>query len=283
MNRYPPGSYVLVFDTEQYSGSFERELVAYVTGCSGECGVGAEEAAQALEDLPPRVVEWLDDHVLHLPDEHGCCRPASVWPTPGWFNDGHGNHHRDSVDEAVVLARRRASIEAYAETVRAIYQHLPDRGEGRAREHLAKADEPLHRHPAYQSVAVALDARLDGTFEALLRGRAQMFCAREGVELIGHRLLKAGPQIFVAASSIRPVTPQEQRLHCEAEIETFGPVELADKEGSGLFIRASHDSRTVAKVDPPGLLDAVRRMAAANEGFRLGLFQLAVDLFQDGK
>lgn len=286
----PPSSYVLVFDTEQYSGNFERQLVAYVTGCSGECGVGAEEASMALADLPSEVVEWLDNHVLHLPDDHGCCRPASIWPTPGWFNDGRGNHHRDGEDEAVVLEQRRASIEASAEQARSLYLHLGEVADQKFSEELAKADAPLRRYPAYQSVSIVLDERPDGVLEALLRGRAQVFCSREGITLTGHRLLRVGPQLFVAASSTPPVLPQEQQLHYETNLvpggkafETFGPIELADSQGSGLFVRGTSNSRTVVGIDPPGLLNAVLRMASVNEAFRLGLFELVTKIFKDGR
>lgn len=36
--------YILVADTNQYAGNFERELCAYITGQYGECSVGADIA-----------------------------------------------------------------------------------------------------------------------------------------------------------------------------------------------------------------------------------------------
>ena len=41
----------LIVDTENYAGNFERELVAYATGCYGDCGVGDGEAEDAREDM----------------------------------------------------------------------------------------------------------------------------------------------------------------------------------------------------------------------------------------
>jgi hypothetical protein len=43
--------YIFVVDTEEYAGNFEREMCAYATGMTGECGVGYEGAKQYAEDM----------------------------------------------------------------------------------------------------------------------------------------------------------------------------------------------------------------------------------------
>jgi hypothetical protein len=85
---------VIIIDTTAYAGNFERELVAYVTGQVGECNVGYEAAQAAASELPPEVLTWFENHVEHTADEHGCLRPASLAPTPGWYNNGMGAHRR---------------------------------------------------------------------------------------------------------------------------------------------------------------------------------------------
>ena len=72
--------HVLVIDTDQYSGSFEREMVAFMTGQIGDCGVGDEEAATFVKEHPDMDLE---DVVSSQVDEIGCWRPATIWPSPG--------------------------------------------------------------------------------------------------------------------------------------------------------------------------------------------------------
>lgn len=72
--------YVLVIDTDQYAGSFEREMVAFMTGQVGDCDVGQEEANKFAEEFPDMDLE---DTIGREADEIGCSRPASAWPSPG--------------------------------------------------------------------------------------------------------------------------------------------------------------------------------------------------------
>ena len=83
--------YHLIVDTENYSGSFERELVAYATGCFGECGVGDCLAEESRDEMTHHA--WWEKHmVMQEDDEYGAdmMRPASIHPTPGWVNNGRG-------------------------------------------------------------------------------------------------------------------------------------------------------------------------------------------------
>lgn len=283
-----PGSYVLVFHTEQYSGNFERPLVAYVTGRVGECEVGSDEARIARRDLPVEHRLWLEEHVRLLPDDHGCHRPVFLWPTPGWFNDGWGHNYRVGEDKTFVLERRNLSIQSNAESARQAYKDK-EHGEREAQRLLERQKEPLRRHPAYQSVAVAFDERPGDVLEALLRERAQEFCSDEGVTLTGHELLRSGPQIFVAASSVKPALEREQEVHLVTQIsgkafETFGPIELNGKRGElGIYVRGEPDGKTVYGIIPAGLLGAVRKLAGVNESFKLGLFELVSEIFGGAK
>jgi hypothetical protein len=81
--------FVFVIDTDAYAGNFEREMTAFLTGAVGDCGVGDEEAVlfQSAGMYKP-----LRDKTQYEPDEHGCCRPTSIWPTPNRWNNGNGKH-----------------------------------------------------------------------------------------------------------------------------------------------------------------------------------------------
>jgi hypothetical protein len=35
-----------------------------------------------------------DDIIMQVADDHGCYRPVSAWPTPGWGNSGMGKHEK---------------------------------------------------------------------------------------------------------------------------------------------------------------------------------------------
>ena len=75
--------YIFVVDTDHYAGNFERPMTAYVTGCVGECGVGQKEAEMFMDAVPSSLGKRIDDIIESVPDDHGCCRPASIYPTPG--------------------------------------------------------------------------------------------------------------------------------------------------------------------------------------------------------
>lgn len=79
--------YILCIDTDQYSGNFEREMCAYATGRVGECGVGDKEARVYFEETGK--TEGIEE-IIEKPDDHGCCRPCEIQPTPGWTNNGYG-------------------------------------------------------------------------------------------------------------------------------------------------------------------------------------------------
>lgn len=83
--------YKFIIDTDSYSGNFERELVAYCTGLVGDCGVGEEEAAEVPEDIIEMFSECIE---FASDDDDSCLRPASIEPTPGFYNDGNGNHYK---------------------------------------------------------------------------------------------------------------------------------------------------------------------------------------------
>lgn len=86
--------YLFVIDTLEYAGNFDRQLTAWCTGVVGECEFGKEYAFAFTAAFPQSLIP---ERVLSLPDTHGCHRPCVPYPTPGWSNDGHGNHFFDTV------------------------------------------------------------------------------------------------------------------------------------------------------------------------------------------
>jgi hypothetical protein len=137
---WPRDEKAIIIDTEQYAGNFEREMVAFITAQTGDCGVGKESQALAEEELPEEALEWFESNVMMMADEHGCFRPASIAPTPGWYNDGHGKHYPDSEKAA-------------------------DLWEGK-------------KHPAYQSVEFVVAEWPPENVMNIISSRAKVFCQR---------------------------------------------------------------------------------------------------------
>jgi hypothetical protein len=186
--------WLFVIDTEDYSGNFERELCAYITGRVGECGVGDDMA----EIFKKEVGDALEG-VIEETDEHGCSRPTSIYPTPGWFNNGHGSHHKDG-DEENALKEYRKIAAAYHRN-QCCFGYLKEWRENpsshehyeRAKwteEKLIKACEieeecakeaenatKIPKWPAYLSVAISFERKPTPEQIALMKERSFKFAA----------------------------------------------------------------------------------------------------------
>lgn len=62
----------LVIKTNSYTGNFEREMCAYLTGQYGECEVGKE-----FINLLPNKPDF-ESIINQVADDHGCYRPVSL-------------------------------------------------------------------------------------------------------------------------------------------------------------------------------------------------------------
>lgn len=200
-----PPRFTFCIDTNKYSGNFERETCAYVTGVYGDCEVGMELAKIAREEL--RKTPFWDpeeDDLTKLPaivcqiaDEHGCYRPASIGETPGFWNDGFGGHYPDSewenrngkiLDDLKVRMRQDAA--GYKDTVNHwIYE-----------ERMKDADEATIdcKFPACQTVEIFLDERPSDDLLKLMMERARHYSVYrlnvleedDPYEIIGFRLVE---------------------------------------------------------------------------------------------
>lgn len=152
-----PDHYLFVIDTDQYAGNFEREMCAYVTGQFGECEVG-KEIADEVRKREPKLVERLEDLVKSVPDDHGCNRPVSIFPTPGWFNNGMGGHYRPGQEEEA-LAHYKQQVEKQAlEAPKSYVEHLRPQIIAEGQKEIDEANKltEVPKYHAYQSVAIYL-------------------------------------------------------------------------------------------------------------------------------
>ena len=74
---------IIVIDTTSFTGNYERELCAYLTGQVGDCGVGSELAELAEEGM--KHLDWWNNNICPQESEDGSefYRPCSIWPTEG--------------------------------------------------------------------------------------------------------------------------------------------------------------------------------------------------------
>jgi hypothetical protein len=72
MSSYPNEScWGIIIETDSYTGNFERELCAHLTGTVGECNVGNEFVDEEITEKFDGFMQWVGD-------EYGCYRPTSL-------------------------------------------------------------------------------------------------------------------------------------------------------------------------------------------------------------
>ena len=173
-------TYYFVVDTESYAGNFEREMCAFMTGQVGECGVGQKAAAIFEEDCGEDLLEEMEDLIGAENDDRGCCRPAKIYPTPGWFNNGVGGHYKENDPGVMKRAQEEHDVEVqrYADnTIRKVYADQ-DYADKEADEHIKEGvGRPITKHPAYMSVAICLNREPTAEEIIFLKGRAKIFGA----------------------------------------------------------------------------------------------------------
>lgn len=100
--------YIFIVDTEQYSGNFERKMGAAMTGMVGEY---FPSKVKKYTKLPPACSDEFADGLqdkLGLAGRHNDYNAesyVSIWPTPGWFNDGNGVEYRAADKKAASLEK----------------------------------------------------------------------------------------------------------------------------------------------------------------------------------
>lgn len=163
--------WIFIIDTEQYSGNFERELTAYLTGRIGECGVGAQYSdIFKKETKNKRSTPDFDELLLSVSDDTGCSRPCALQTTPDWFNNGYGGNFRVGNNEPALEAYKKFATERHNEQLAKLrqYQLNPGRLEAgwtpayinkeiaRLEKENAKvaAAKRVSQHPAYLSVGI---------------------------------------------------------------------------------------------------------------------------------
>lgn len=168
--------FLFCVDTEQYSGNFERQMCAYMTGRVGDCGVGSDDAEAAECELTTEESVWIQEHIAPQKDEdHAILRPVTIVATPGWFNTGLGGFHRENTPPDEVLREwlARWNKENRTDT---FWLSLRARGPG--------------RYPCYLSVGIYFDEVPPPDILHTLRNRARAYAVENNLTIAGFRILK---------------------------------------------------------------------------------------------
>lgn len=89
---------LIVIHTNLYAGNFERNMAAFITGKTGDCGVGVSSIQ------PDFDYSLFENSVIKIPDEHRVLRPVSIYPSPYYHNNGLGFHFRRDDPEGLKKA-----------------------------------------------------------------------------------------------------------------------------------------------------------------------------------
>lgn len=78
--RFMRANHAIIFNLNQYTGNYERDFCAFVTGAVGECGVGQEMAELFMKEHPEGTPFYgFSDWTCHESDDRGCHRPVSIY------------------------------------------------------------------------------------------------------------------------------------------------------------------------------------------------------------
>jgi len=164
-----------VIDTNMYSGNFERELCAYITGVVGDCEVGTNK------------IEFNEiDGVMQVADDHGCERPVAAYETPNCFNNGMGFNYTAGQEDIALEKWKESWIKNEEQSIATAEGHrgkdidgwtdevidnAVDRHELKIKE--VKATTKVSAYPAYQSVIIYFeDEYLTKEIIELMKARA---------------------------------------------------------------------------------------------------------------
>lgn len=148
-----PKSHLVVFDTREYAGNFERAMCAFITGQASALGVGSSEAAVARPCLVN--LAWYDKNIVPVRDRAtGYLHIVTIWPTIGRF--GFGEHYDDTPEVRATLTGQAA----------------------------------VSTNPVYESAAIYVRKLPPADVLAEMVERAKQYCAMHHLTYAGHRLLE---------------------------------------------------------------------------------------------
>lgn len=170
--------YILVIDTDSYSGNFNRELIAYTTGN----GLSDD----ALGEIPDELIDEIDSKM-----NTGGGDFESMFPTPGWFNNGVGGEFRDGEDEKA----KRHHDEYYKYKAKQIPEMCnawswPKESIDRELKSVTDQIGKLNKCAAFLSVGIYFTEMISDDLCDFIIYRAKEYLGMKGISYDGYRLFK---------------------------------------------------------------------------------------------
>ena len=117
MANRPDVYYAFIIDTDSYSGNFEREMAAFLTGV--ETVRGEKWIEEFEKEYGKNDEDSIVNNLLYLYSEHGD-EFQSIWESPNWRNDGNGKHYPKNSAKG-----KKCRYAAY-NSVAIFFRNLPD-------------------------------------------------------------------------------------------------------------------------------------------------------------
>lgn len=191
--------YGFIVDTNLYTGNFEREMCAFMTGHVGECGVGIEEV-----DLYEEQYVALED-IEQVRDDEDCSRPVSAYPTPNIWNNGLGFEYKNGEEDLALQEFRKSTCKYYESLIEQVENYRGknllnwtdeaiDTTVNGYRHHIEDAENLIkpHKYPAYMSLIIYFSKKPTDKIISFLKQRAEEYelFYGEGLKITGYRLLE---------------------------------------------------------------------------------------------
>lgn len=160
--------WAFIIDTDTYAGNFERELCAHITGHIGDCGVG--------DDFVESGIELRFKTILQIPDDRGCYRPCSIWPTPGYLNNGMGFGYKPGQEKEALEALKKSYLD-YADHMLKVYAHSPETAIRESDRWKKKAEEAIEpgAYECCNSVIIYFESKPSKKQVQIMKERASSF------------------------------------------------------------------------------------------------------------
>jgi hypothetical protein len=181
--------YSFIIDTNSYSGNFEREMCAFLTGQVGECGVGDEHVEEFQEQFPNEYAIF-EDIIGSESDDNGYYRPCEITETPGRFNHGMGENFDDDADMEIVRASFVKKVDEYylpllERAEKAIENgHVEWKNDAQGyKDRMREAREnPITKHPASESVLIHFCKKPSTEIIEFMKRRALEFAETQTID-----------------------------------------------------------------------------------------------------
>ena len=156
-------NYIIIVDTDKYSGNFETEMFGYVTGIVSESiydrGYAEKSIKDDYEDYKEYFDWWNNNVSEYLFDDEYGEQPVGIIPTTGYYNDRFGKIFKEDKNKKVIK----------------------------------------RKYPSYQSVGIAVRSELPQNVLDTFKKRVYDFCSNhkdyitnesDVIEVIGYRMIK---------------------------------------------------------------------------------------------